>query len=195
MADIPENSVHPLSRKEWRSWLQKHHTRDEGVWLISYNKHTAKPRVEYYEAVEEALCFGWVDSKGNKLDDERTMLWFAPRRQGSNWAATNKARVEKLMAAGLMTPAGLAKIEASKLDGSWTALDGVEQLEMPPDLKKELQKYPHAKAHFEAFPKSVRRGILEWILNAKRPETREKRVAETASLAEKNERANQWKKK
>lgn len=162
------------------------------MWLISYKKATGKPRFEYDDAVEEALCFGWVDSKPAKLDDERSMLWFAPRKPRTNWSKPNKDRVERLIAAGLMTPAGLTKVEAAKADGSWTALDGVEQLEMPTDLTAALDQYPNARRNFEAFPRSVKRGILEWILNAKKPETRAKRIEETARLAEDNQRANQW---
>lgn len=188
----PPNSIHPKSRADWRKWLQENHTRTEGVWLISYKKVTGKPRFDYEESVEEALCFGWIDSKGNKLDDERTMLWFAPRKAGTNWAKSNKERVTKLMKAGLMAPAGLAKVEAAKKDGSWSALDGVEALEIPPDLAKALSKNKTAKGYFEAFPRSVKRAILEWILNAKKPETRAKRIEETVTLAEKNIRANQW---
>jgi len=188
----PENSVHPKTRAEWRTWLEQNHTRKEGVWLVTYKKTTGKPRVEYDESVEEALCFGWIDSKGNKLDDERTLLWFAPRQAGSNWSASNKERVERLIAAGLMTPAGLAKIEAAKTDGSWHALDAVEALEIPPDLNKALSAYSAAMQNFDAFPRSVKRATLEWIANAKRPETRAKRIEETARLAQDNIRANQW---
>ncbi|MFN8459407.1 MAG: YdeI/OmpD-associated family protein [Anaerolineae bacterium] len=171
---------------------EENHTRIEGVWLISFKKATGKPRFEYDEAVEEALCFGWIDSKPNKLDAERSMLWFAPRKLGTGWSKPNKERVEKLLQAGLMTPAGLAKIEAAKADGSWSALDGVEALEIPPDLAEALAVNPTAQRYFEAFPRSVKRGILEWIANAKKAETRAKRVEETARLAAENIRANQW---
>jgi len=192
MVKTPPNSVHPKTRTEWRKWLKQNHTRAEGVWLISYKKATGKPRVEYDEAVEEALCFGWIDSKGNKLDDERSMLWFAPRKARTGWSKPNKARVEKLIEAGLMAPAGLAKIEAAKQDGSWNALDAIEALEIPSDLAAALAANPIALHHFDAFPRSVKRGILEWIANAKKPETRAKRVEETARLAADNIRANQW---
>lgn len=192
MPKAPPNSTHPKSRAEWRAWLEQNHTRTEGVWLVSYKKATGKPRFEYAEAVEEALCFGWIDSKPNKLDDERSLLWFAPRKNGTGWSKPNKERVEKMLKAGLMAPAGLAKVEAAKKDGSWAALDAVEALEIPPDLVKALNANKTAKGYFEAFPRSVKRGILEWILNAKKPETRAKRVEETVRLAEKNIRANQW---
>lgn len=188
----PSNSVHPLTRAEWRAWLAANHQQDAGVWLISYKKAVGRPRVEYDEAVQEALCFGWVDSKPQKLDAERTMLWFAPRKPGSNWSKPNKERVEQLIAAGLMTPAGLAKVTAAQADGSWSALDEVEALVMPPDLEEALAALPGARDYWDAFPRSVKRGILEWIVNAKRPETRARRVAETAALAAENRRANQW---
>jgi uncharacterized protein YdeI (YjbR/CyaY-like superfamily) len=188
----PPNSTHPKTRAEWRAWLLVHHARDEGVWLITYKKATGKPRVEYVDAVEEALCFGWVDSKPNKLDDERSILWFAPRKGGTGWSKPNKERVERMIAAGLMTPAGLAKVNAAMKDGTWTMLDAVEALEIPPDLVKALKSYKTAMANFDAFPRSAKRGILEWILQAKKPETRAKRVEETARLAAENIRANQW---
>ncbi len=192
MVKAPPNSIHPKTRAEWRNWLKQNHGRAEGVWLVSYKKGSGKPRLEYDEAVEEALCFGWIDSKPNKLDDERSMLWFAPRKAGAGWSKINKARVEKMIEASRMTPAGLAKIEAAKRDGSWNALDAIETLEIPPDLAAALAATPNAEQYFDAFPRSVKRAILEWIANAKKPETRAKRVEETARLAAENIRANQW---
>jgi uncharacterized protein YdeI (YjbR/CyaY-like superfamily) len=127
MTTMPPNAIHPLTRTEWRKWLAVNHQQDKGVWLISFKKATGKPSLSYAEAVEEALCFGWIDSKPNKLDAERAMLWFAPRKSGSGWSKPNKIRVEALLEGGLMTPAGLAKVEAAKQDGSWYALDAVEQ--------------------------------------------------------------------
>jgi uncharacterized protein YdeI (YjbR/CyaY-like superfamily) len=192
MVKPPPNSVHPQSRSEWRKWLKENHTQKDGVWLITFKKASGKPRVTYDEAVEEALCFGWVDSKGNKLDDERSMLWMAPRKRGSNWSRLNKTRVEKLLADGQMQAAGLAKIEAAKKDGSWHALDKVEDLEIPPDLARALKANKDARNYFDEFPRSAKRAILEWIMNAKKPETRAKRIAETVEQAAKNLRANQW---
>jgi uncharacterized protein YdeI (YjbR/CyaY-like superfamily) len=172
--------------------LEQNHTRPDGVWLISFKKATGKPCVEYDEAVEEALCFGWVDSKPNKLDDERSMLWFAPRKPQTGWSKPNKERVARLIQAGLMAPAGLAKVAAAQQDGSWNALDAVEALELPPDLQQALAANTAAQQYWEAFPRSAKRGILEWIANAKKQETRAKRIAETVSLAAENKRANQW---
>jgi uncharacterized protein YdeI (YjbR/CyaY-like superfamily) len=186
----PPNAFHPLNRAQWRAWLKKHHTRSDGVWFISFKKSAKQPTVSYDAAVEEALCFGWVDSKPRKLDELRSMLWFAPRKAGSGWSAPNKARVTKMIDAGLMAPAGLAKVQAAQVDGSWAALDAVEALNVPPDLAKALAKHPPAAKNFNAFPRSAKRGILEWISNAKRPQTRAARIAQTAELAQRNERAN-----
>ncbi len=194
MVNIPAQSIHPKTRAEWRSWLAQNHTRQQGIWLISYKKETGKPRFDYDEAVEEALCFGWIDSKPNKLDDERSLLWFAPRKPRTGWSKLNKDRAERLIEQGIMMPAGLAKVEAAKKDGSWNALDAIEALEIPLDLEQALTAYESAKQNFEAFPKSAKRGILEWIAAAKKPETRAKRIQETAQLANENIRANQWRK-
>lgn len=192
MRDELDNAIHLTARADWRAWLEQHHTRTKGVWLISFKKGTGKPRVAYEEAVEEALCFGWIDSIQRTLDDERAMLWFAPRKPRTGWSKLNKQRIERLTAAGLMAPAGLAKIEDAKQDGSWQALDAVEALDIPPDLAAALGSYPSAQTYFDAFPRSVKRNILEWIASARTPATRAKRVAETARLAEQNIRANQW---
>ena len=192
MPTPPVNSTHPKSRAAWRKWLETNHARAEGVWLISYKKATGKPRLTYDEGVEEALCFGWIDSKPGKLDEERSMLWFAPRKSGTGWSKLNKERVDKLIQAGSMASAGLARVESAKTDGSWNALDSVDALEIPPDLAKALSRNKTAKVYFDAFPRSVKRAILEWISTAKRPETRAKRIEETVTKAEKNIRANQW---
>lgn len=148
--------------------------------------------MEYDDAVEEALCFGWVDSKPKKLDEERAMLWFAPRKAKTGWSALNKQRVQRLIELGLMQPAGLAKVEAAKADGTWSLLDAVDALAVPDDLAFALGKFPDAAKNFEGFPRSAKRAILEWIQGAKRAETRAKRIEEAALLASRNERANQW---
>lgn len=191
-AELPPNATHPMTRAAWRRWLQEHHASSTGVWLVSYKKASGKPRFDYGEAVEEALCFGWVDSKPNKLDDERGLLWFAPREAGSAWSRPNKERVARMVAAGLMARAGQGKVDAAVADGSWNALDAVEDLVVPAGLAAALAALPGAAAHFDAFPRSAKRGILEWIMQAKTTPTRTKRIEETARLAQKNERANQW---
>ncbi len=188
----PVNSLHPKTRAAWRRWLERNHTRAEGIWLITFKKGTGKPRCDYGEAVEEALCFGWVDSKPRKLDEERSMLWFAPRKAGTGWSRLNKERIQKLTAAGLMALAGVAKVEAAKRDGSWNALDSIETLDIPPDLAKALKANRTAQQYFDAFPRSVKRAILEWIVTARKSETRKKRIEETVTSAARNIRANQW---
>ncbi len=193
MISAPANSTHPKTRVAWRNWLEAHHASATGVWLISFKKATGKARFQYEEAVEEALCFGWIDSKPRKLDEDRSMLWFAPRKAKTGWSRPNKERVARMVQQGLMAPAGLAKVTAAKADGSWSALDAVEDLEIPADLEIALAALPRAAENFDSFPRSAKRGILEWIANAKRAETRQARVAETARLASQNERANQWK--
>lgn len=194
-AHADREKVHAEDRPTWRAWLEAHHATSTGAWLVSWRKHTGRPSVGYAPAVEEALCFGWVDSVQRTVDPDRSMLWFAPRRRGSGWARPNKERVERLEADGLMADAGRRVVEAARADGSWSMLDAVEALEVPDDLAAELAARPRAREHWDSFPRSVRRGVLEWIVQAKRPETRDRRVSETARLAERGERANQWRPK
>jgi uncharacterized protein YdeI (YjbR/CyaY-like superfamily) len=177
---------------QWSDWLENNHQRPEGVWLISWKKTTGKPSVGYEEAVIEALRFGWIDSKGKTLDDERSMLWFSPRRPGSGWARPNKLRVEELEREGRMTPAGRKVIEAAKADGSWQLLDAVEDLLVPDDLMTAFADNPGSFQHWEGFPRSVQKSILQWIVQAKKEETRSRRISETATMAARGERANQW---
>jgi uncharacterized protein YdeI (YjbR/CyaY-like superfamily) len=180
------------SREQWRDWLAEHHERSPGVWLVTFKKHTGERHVPYADIVEEALAFGWVDSQPRKLDDARSQLLVTPRKPASNWSRPNKQRVQRLLDAGLMAPAGLAAVEAAKADGSWSALDAVEDLHEPDDLRAALDRDADARRHWDGFPRSTRRGILEWIANAKRPDTRAKRIEETAELAAQGIRANQW---
>jgi uncharacterized protein YdeI (YjbR/CyaY-like superfamily) len=195
MAEQDREHVHAETRAQWRAWLEAHHATSTGVWLVSWRSVTGRPSVPYPEAVEEALCFGWVDSKGNKLDDERTKLWMSPRKPRSGWARTNKERVARLEASGLMTPAGRRTIETAKLNGSWTLLDDVENLVVPDDLAAAFDRFPGAREQWDAFPKSARRAILGWIVHARRPETRARRIAESAECASRGERANEWRPK
>ncbi|WP_375447109.1 YdeI family protein [uncultured Fibrella sp.] len=180
------------SRAEWRNWLIANHASSKGVWLMSNKAATGKPTITYAEGVMEALCFGWIDSKPNKLDDERSLLYYSPRNPRSNWSGLNKTRVAQLLEQGLMTPAGQRMIDLAKETGTWTALDEVEAVVIPADLQTALLANPPAEGNFSAFPKSIKQGILQWILNAKRPETRAKRILETATLAAQNIRANQF---
>jgi uncharacterized protein YdeI (YjbR/CyaY-like superfamily) len=191
--DLP--LVHVTSRAGWRHWLEAHHETSAGVWAVTVRKGALAPGEAYVSAIdlnEECLCFGWIDSKPGRIDARHTALLCTPRRPGSGWSRVNKDRLDRLLAQGLVAPAGLAAIEQARRDGSWTRLDEVDLLTMPADLALALDALPHARAHFAAFPKSARRGILEWIGSAKTPATRAKRVAETARLAQDNVRANQW---
>jgi uncharacterized protein YdeI (YjbR/CyaY-like superfamily) len=180
--------LQPGSRSAWRAWLAEHHAASDGVWVVLRRQQSGRAGLTYEDAVLEALCFGWIDSKMSRLDDRRNLLRFSPRKRGSGWARSNKLRIEQLMREGLMTEAGLARIEEAKQDGSWTMLDAVEDLVVPDDLAAALAAHPGAREHWDGFPRSVRRAALEWIVLAKRPETRARRVAETARQAGAGER-------
>jgi uncharacterized protein YdeI (YjbR/CyaY-like superfamily) len=188
--------VEPGSAQQWRRWLEQHHGQDQGVWLVMLKKAAAQAQgrafVTYDDWVRQALCFGWVDSKPRALDGQRSMLWMAPRRAGSAWSGANKARVAQLIQAGLMHPAGLAAVQRAQADGSWQALEDVETLQVPADLQAALAQWPPAAHWFAAFPASARRGILEWIAQAKTATTRSRRLQETARLAQHNLRAQSW---
>ena len=192
-ADVKQpGQVYAEDRQAWRDWLQGHHDKQKNVWLIIYHKKSKTPSVAYDEAVEEALCFGWIDSKPNKRDDESYLLFFAKRNPKSNWSRLNRERAERMLEQGRMTQAGLEMIETAKQNGTWTALEAVQDSVIPPDLEQAFQKNEAAWENFSAFPPSSKRIILEWILNAKRPQTRQKRIDETVELAAKNIKANHY---
>lgn len=191
-SDEAGDRIHAETSAAWRRWLEEHHDERSGVWLVSWKNATGKTRMSYDEAVEEALAFGWVDSKGARLDDERTMLWFARRNPRSGWSRPNKERIARLEAEGRMAPAGRRAVDAAKANGAWTLLDDVENLVVPDDLAAAFDVHPGAREQWDAFPRSARRAILEWIVQARREETRGKRIDETARLAARGERANQW---
>ena len=186
---------YPRNRQAWRNWLQKNHATKQSVWLIMYKKSSGKPTILYNEVVEEALCFGWIDSVPRKRDAESSFLYISVRKAKSGWSALNKTRIEKLLQENKMAAAGLQKIEAAKKDGSWSALDKIEALEMPAALQKALTRNKKALAHFNGFPSSVRKQLFLWVESAKTPVTKEKRITGIVTLAEKNIRANQWKPK
>ena len=193
MGDAPR--FHAEDRAQWSAWLEQHAAEVPGVWLVPWKKASGRPVLSYEQAVSEALAFGWVDSKGSKLDDQRTMLWFTRRKRGSGWARPNKRRIAELEAAGLMTDAGRRVVEAAKADGSWSLLDDVEDLVVPDDLAAALTTVPGSREHWEAFPRSAKRALLEWIVQARTAPTRAKRIARTAEAAGRGERANQWRPK
>lgn len=181
--------VHADDRATWRTWLEAHHAVASGAWLVTWRPRSGRPVLDYEAAVEEALCVGWVDSTAGRVDDDRGKLYFAPRKPRSGWAATNKARVERLIAEGRMAPAGLAAIERARADGSWEILDSAERLEVPEDLATALEASPPAAVNFAAFPPSARKAILTWVAFARRPETRATRIRQVAEAAARNERA------
>ena len=180
----------PASRAEWRQWLAEHHASAPGVWLVYCKKASGLPSVTYAEAVEEALCFGWIDSHPRKLDAERSQQLYTPRRPKSGWSKVNKERLTRLEAAGQLMPAGLAAIARAKQNGSWESLDAAEAGLVPNDLAAALAADATAARHFAAFAPSARKAILMWVMSAKQPETRARRVAETVRMAALNKRAN-----
>lgn len=176
----------------WRAWLAAQHTASPGAWLVLYKKASGRQgRLTYAAAVEEALCFGWIDSLPRLKDDTCFHLLFTPRKPRSVWSKLNKQRIEKLLADGRMTPAGLRKIEAARQDGSWDTLNASDALEMPPSLAAALAANPVAEQHFNAFAPSTKRQALQYLYSAKRPETQQKRVEQIVALAAQNKKLNQ----
>jgi uncharacterized protein YdeI (YjbR/CyaY-like superfamily) len=186
------NTYHARNRKEWRAWLTKNHQSEKSVWLIIYHTSSATPSVYYDEAVEEAICFGWIDSIAHKRDQESKYQFFAVRKPKSNWSKANRERAERMIKAKQMKPAGQALIDVAKKTEAWTALIDVQNSVIPPDLQKAFDKSEVAYKYFMAFPPSSKRIILEWILNAKKTETRQQRIKQTVELAGKNIRANHY---
>ena len=180
--------VYVENRAAWRRWLAAHCARSPGIWLVFDKKAIRPDRLAYGDAVEEALCHGWIDSTVRTLDDARYMQLFTPRKPTSTWSRTNKERVARLIEQGLMAAAGLAAIERAKANGTWTSLDAVEALVVPDDLAAALARSRGAAANFAGFSPSARKGYLHWISQAVRPETRAQRVARVAELAASNQR-------
>lgn len=185
----PILSYQPKTRAEWRKWLAANHATAKGIQLIIVRKNAEVAGILYSDAVEEALCFGWIDGVTNSVDEQRYKLYMSPRKPGSVWSRLNKQRIRKLIKDGSMTPAGLSKVEAAKKDSSWTRLDAIDKLEMPEDLLAHLSANAEAKRNFEAFSPSSKKMILFWIASAKREETRRKRIEETVRLAAQNIKA------
>jgi uncharacterized protein YdeI (YjbR/CyaY-like superfamily) len=185
--DAPD--LAPASRAAWRRWLSAHHATSTGVWLVLDKTSAPRVRLAQAEAIEEALCGGWIDSLPRTVDATRWKLWFAPRKPKSVWSAVNKARVARMIASGQMAAPGLAAIATAKANGAWASIDAAEALEIPADLAAALRALPKAQAYFAAFPPSVKRGILGWIALARTPATRAARVATTAEQAAVNRRA------
>jgi uncharacterized protein YdeI (YjbR/CyaY-like superfamily) len=180
--------VHADDRATWRAWLEANHATSRGAWLVTWRRRSGRVGLDYEAAIEEAICFGWVDSTAGRVDDDRGKLYFAPRKPRSGWAATNKARIERLLAEGRMAPAGVAAIERAKANGSWEVLDSAERLVVPADLAAALDARPPAAANFGGFPPSARKQVLAWVALAMRPETRAARIRQIADAAARNER-------
>ena len=176
-------------RAAWRQWLAERHEQRDAIWLVFHKKASDGMSPSYEEAVEEALCFGWIDSTVNRLDEQRNLQLFAPRRARSTWSASNKERVARLEHAGLLAPAGIAAIDRAKDNGSWSALDAVERLDEPRDLAAALDAEARARRNWNGFSASSRKGILWWVVSAKRPETRARRIEQTVRMAAKGLRA------
>ncbi len=182
--------VEAPTRAAWRSWLTKHHATSKGIWLVFYKKGSGLPSVAYAEAVEEALCFGWIDSRLRPLDDTRYVQVFGPRRPQSEWSALNKRRVEALQANGFMKPAGRKAIATAQANGSWSKIDHVEAGIVPEELRNALARSPIAKQRYDAFSPSTRKYILHWLNNVKSPEKRMERIKITVQLARRGLKAN-----
>lgn len=174
--------IQPADRSAWREWLHAHHETAKGCWVVVAK--LGHDGVAYAEAVEEALCFGWIDGRTRPLDGFHTRQHFSPRKKGGTWARSNKERVERLETAGLMTEAGWAVIDAAQADGSWNALDEIEAMVVPDDLATALAASPQAATAFEGFAPSAKQAYLWWIKTAKRPETRSQRISDTVWLVE-----------
>lgn len=181
-----EETFCPATTLEWRKWLKVNHKVKENVWLIQYRKETGKATISWSEAVDEALCFGWIDGTRRTIDDERFTQFFSKRKPGSTWSKINKEKIVKLAEAGKMTPAGLEVIERAKQNGSWTILDEVEELTIPKELEAAFKNHKGSKEFFMSLSKSAKKMMLHRVALAKRDETKQKRVTEiVTSLTEK----------
>lgn len=179
---------YPTSQTMWRKWLQENHISKQAVWLVFYNKKSELKSITWSDAVDEALCFGWIDSKKISIDNETSHQFFSKRKPKSTWSKINKEKIKRLIEQGLMTEQGFASIETAKQNGSWTILDEVEELNIPADLEEAFIEKPNAKNYFLGLSKSVRKIILSWLVFAKTTETRQKRITEIIESAEQNQK-------
>jgi len=182
--------VYPQTRADWRAWLAANHNKSPGIWLVRYKVSTKQPSITYDELVEEALCFGWIDGLARALDAERHLQLLTPRKPKSVWSKINKERIERLLAANLIAPPGLKAIEIAQANGAWTSIDEAEALIVPPDLAAALAQNEAASTFFYGLAKSQKKFILQWLLSAKRPETRQKRINDTVAKAAVGKKAN-----
>jgi uncharacterized protein YdeI (YjbR/CyaY-like superfamily) len=184
--DLP--LVQPKSRTVWRAWLEKNHASSSGIWLVYAKKHTGIPSLTYADAVEEALCFGWIDSLVHPIDDSLYKQIFTPRTQTSRWSALNKKRVERLIVSRQMTAAGMKMIELAKTSGLWNAHAQTDALTMPPMLKRALDDNAAAKKNWPTYTESQRKGFLRMVADAKTDQTRAKRIARVIDILERRVR-------
>lgn len=178
MPDNNELYFCPTCRQDWRDWLEQHHESHQSVWLVFYKISSGVPSVTWSDAVDEALCFGWIDSTKKTMDENRYKQFFSKRKAKSNWSRINKEKIEMLTSQGLMTKAGFESVEVAKQNGSWTILDEVEALIIPTDLDEALNNQEGAKSYFLRLSKSKRKSLLYWVMSAKRTETRQNRISE-----------------
>ncbi|WP_294673696.1 YdeI family protein [uncultured Fluviicola sp.] len=183
---------YPESRMEWRRWLEENHVEEQAAWVVFYTKASGKPTLTWSEAVDEALCFGWIDSKKIAIDSEKSHQFFSKRKAKSTWSKINKEKIERLINEGLMTRAGLKCVEIAKQNGSWTILDEVEELVVPKDFEAALDQYEGATDYFLGLSKSVKKMMLYWLMSAKRPETRQKRLDELVEHASRKTKPKQF---
>lgn len=177
-----QNTLYAIDRDFWRAWLKDHHESENEVWLVFYKKHTSHPGINYIDAVEEALCFGWIDSVVQRMDEEKYAQKFTPRRNNSKWSALNKKRVYKLVKEGKMTPAGLAKINFTLTDIEKHPDPSKREVSLTEDLLKLLKDNPIAWENFNKLPPSQRKNYAGWIMSAKREDTRRRRLKEAIEL-------------
>ena len=190
---VPEiEQFYPETKQQWRKWLERNHRRKNAVWLVFYNKKSTRPTLSWSDAVDEALCFGWIDSKAEALNTESHRHYFCKRKPNSTWSKINKQKVETLMANGLMTNAGFDVIEIAKQNGSWTILDEVEELIIPVELEKAFEKFNNSKDYFASLSKSKKKVLLQWIALAKTDTTRQKRIFEIAESASQQQQPKQF---
>lgn len=168
---------HPANREAWRAWLEAHQASARGVWVATWRRHSGRSGVPYPDLVEEALCFGWIDSTTNVLDEARRLQLMTPRRPRSGWSRLNRERVARLTSEGRMTDAGRAAVEVAQANGSWRVYDAVEDLDEPADLAAALDQVPGARRTWDGFPPSARKNLLWWVVGAVKPDTRARRIA------------------
>ncbi len=176
-------TFHPENEQEWRNWLKENHLEKQSIWLIYYKKSTGKKSLAWSEAVDQALCFGWIDSTARPIDEHTYMQFFTKRKPKSPWSKINKEKVERLLAEDLIAEAGHKIIELAKQNGAWTFLDEVEELIVPQDLFDAFELHTDSKEFFEGLSKSVRKMMLHWVVSAKQDITRQKRIHEIAEKA------------